>query len=316
MAELITNVELAAQSLRNSKLVAFATETVYGLGANALDELAVAKVFEAKQRPHFDPLIVHLASRSQLNDVVREIPDRAILLMDKFWPGPLTLVLPKQPEIADLVTAGLDTVAVRIPNHPLAQELLALANTPVAAPSANPFGRISPTNAEHVMQYLGDRIDYVLDGGSCQVGLESTVLKVTDEDALLLRPGGLPVEEIERVIGPVQTIKSSNDAIAQVAPGMLSQHYAPRTPLQVVEDWAAIKDRHRSAALLFSGSAPNGFQEIRVLSLSGSLTEAASCFFATLRELDESGVESIFAQQFPDEGLGIALNDRLNRAAK
>ncbi|WP_437223848.1 L-threonylcarbamoyladenylate synthase [Planctomicrobium sp. SH661] len=319
-AELTDNIELAAGRLKTGGLVAFATETVYGLGANALDVTAVAKVFAAKKRPHFDPLIVHIADVSEIETLVTDVPEVARTLMQKFWPGPLTLVLPKAPCVPDLVTAGLPGVAVRVPDHPQARELIRRSGVPVAAPSANPFGRISPTTAEHVMDSLGEQIDLVLQGGACRIGVESTVLHVLQgEVPLLLRPGGLPREAIEAEIGPIAVPTSEgDDGTAQVAPGRLLKHYAPRKRLLIVEDWTGIDASPSDGALsLQPFQASDRFGQVEVLSESGNLNEAAASFFAALRRLDENpGIDRIFATRLPDEGLGLALNDRLTRAAR
>lgn len=318
-ALLTTDVQLAAELLRAGKLVAFATETVYGLGGNALDPAAVAKIFEAKQRPTFDPLIVHLAAASDLSRVAQDVPDVAYQLIERFWPGPLTLVLPKQPCVPDLVTSGLPSVAVRVPSHPMAQELIRRAGVPIAAPSANPFGRISPTTAQHVLDLLADDIDAVLDGGPSQVGVESTVLLCQPDNTVqLLRPGGLTLEEIEAVVGPVagraQTVLDQH--VPQASPGLLAQHYAPRTPLRIVEHWedAPVGDTVGVLSLGPLASASR-YDAVEILSETGELTEATAHFFSALRRLDASGVELILAQRFPDVGLGRALNDRLQRAS-
>ena len=312
------DVARAARLLRDGKLVSFATETVYGLGANALDVHAVARVFAVKNRPHFDPLIVHVADRSWLTRIVSQWPETAERLAARFWPGPLTLVLPKTDLIPDLVTSGLPSVAVRMPSHPLALELLRLADVPIAAPSANLFGQLSPTCAEHVAERLGDQIDYLLDGGPCAVGVESTVLLLEPGRAVLLRPGGVTLEEIESVIGPVTLpacVTTSDQAAAQ-SPGMLPQHYAPRTPLAIVEDLSRVTNSER-CGLLTLRSLPNAsrFAMVETLSANGDLTEAAANFFAALRRLDAANVEQIVAMPFPNHGLGRALNDRLSRAA-
>src|SRR5579871_1590015 len=215
----------AAETLKRGGLVAIPTETVYGLAANALDVRAVAKIFAAKDRPFFDPLIVHLAELSWWPRVATEFPPMARKLAERFWPGPLTLILPKSDSIPDLVTSGMSTVGVRVPDHPLTRELLRLADVPAAAPSANPFGRLSPTTAEHVRRQLGDRVDFILDGGPCRVGVESTIVHVEGDVATLLRPGGVPLEEIEAVIGPVH-LSASSPQNAPAAPGMLDGHYA------------------------------------------------------------------------------------------
>ena len=313
------DVAHAARLLREGKLVSFATETVYGLGANALDVNAVARVFAVKNRPHFDPLIVHIAERAWLPRLVTSWPEVAERLATKFWPGPLTLVLPKTVLVPDLVTSGLPSVAVRMPSHPLALELLRLADVPVAAPSANPFGQLSPTRAEHVADRLGDQIDYLLDGGPCSVGVESTVLLLeSDGTVRLLRPGGVALEEIEALIGPLSQRSHTTTANNQAAPspGLLPQHYAPRTPLVVVNDIAKWTSPERCGLLtLQSHPAAHRFAAAEVLSASGNLTEAAANFFAALRRLDAARVERIIAEPLPNRGLGVALNDRLTRAA-
>lgn len=308
----------AARLLREGKLVSFATETVYGLGANALEVNAVARVFAVKNRPHFDPLIVHIAERSWLPRLVSSWTETAERLANRFWPGPLTLVLPKTELVPDLVTSGLPSVAVRMPSHPLALELLRLADVPVAAPSANLFGQLSPTRAEHVVERLGDQIEYVLDGGSCSVGVESTVLLMEPNRAVLLRPGGVSLEEIESVIGPIvlPSRETASNHEAAPSPGMLPQHYAPRTPLAVVEDLSQVGSPERCGLLtLQPHPSAARFAAVEVLSASGNMTEAAANFFAALRRLDAARVERIIATPFPNQGLGRALNDRLSRAA-
>ncbi|MFV0442621.1 MAG: L-threonylcarbamoyladenylate synthase [Planctomycetaceae bacterium] len=321
-AEISTDLARAAALLRAGQLVAFATETVYGLGTDALNVTAVARVFEAKQRPHFDPLIVHLAETRDVHNVVREFPPQAQELAQAFWPGPLTLVLPKRPHVPDLVTSGLPNVAVRVPGHEQARELIRLAGCPVAAPSANLFGRVSPTTADHVAEQLKDRIELILDGGPCRVGIESTVLDLSGSQPVLLRPGGVTLEELQQRIGPVYTqpaqIAESGDqsTSSAAAPGMLPQHYAPRTPVRLVCDWERLP-RHASAAALGFRHVhqPERFLASEVLSPGGDLREAAASFFAALRRLDRVCAEVILAERFPSEGLGVALNDRLSRAA-
>jgi L-threonylcarbamoyladenylate synthase len=325
-AETVHDSEIAraAAILRDGGLVAFPTETVYGLGANAFDERAVARVFEVKARPRFDPLIVHIAGINWIPRLTAEFPQVARQLAEKFWPGPLTLVLPKTSAVPDLVTAGRATVAIRVPGHPVALELLREANVPIAAPSANPFGRISPTCAEHVREQLGSQIDLVLDGGPCRVGVESTVLQLTPQGPLLLRPGGTTLEEIEELIGKVQ-VPSVSRAIqpgqGQVSPGMLPQHYAPRTALVLRTRDAASVDGgnlESSARLGLLAFCPcdqtSRFVHVEVLSVTGDLREAAANLFAALRRLDAAGLDLIVADSFPELGLGRALNDRLRRA--
>lgn len=311
---------MAAEMLRRGQLVAFPTETVYGLGADATNSDSVAGIFESKQRPEFDPLIVHVADIAAAEQIVADFPEVARKLAAEFWPGPLTLVLPKRPHISDLVTAGLPGVGLRIPKHPLAIELLQAVGRPVVAPSANPFGGVSPTTAGHVVDGLGGRIDGVLDGGPCDVGLESTVVSLMTDQPMLLRPGGLPIEDIEAVIGTVQRAVSdpSQDNAAQPAPGMLSRHYAPATMLRVIPiDDAAATIEGKRCGLLTHGEHPfpQGFEQIEQLSDTGDLRTCAANFFAALRSLDSANLDVIIARSFPATGLGIALNDRLRRAA-
>lgn len=316
---LTTNISLAAQVLVEGGLAAFPTETVYGLGANALSDAAVARVFEAKCRPRFDPLIVHIADPGWLPRLVSEVPATARMLIDRFWPGPLTLVLPKTSLVPDLVTAGLPCVAVRMPAHPAALELLRLVDLPIAAPSANPFGRISPTTAQHVMDSLDGRIDLVLDGGPCRIGVESTVVLLTESVSQLLRHGGVPVEDLEQVIGPVSRVPEIHDPMADQAipaPGMLKQHYAPRTPMRLRSqvtgsDLAGLR---LGALSLIDAQRDIPVQAFETLSDCGDLREAAASFFSSLRKLDAAGLDLIVAWPFPEIGLGRALNDRLTRA--
>lgn len=331
-----SEVERAAEIIRRGGLVALPTETVYGLGGDALNPLAVARIFEAKRRPHFDPLIVHIPDLSWLPRIVARSVPGLDALAAKFWPGPLTLVLPKTAAVPDLVTSGLSTVAVRIPSHPLALALLRAADTPIAAPSANLFGSISPTTAEHVREQLGDRIDDILDGGSCAVGVESTVLQLPDAadpeaplQPTLLRPGGLPVEDLEALLGPVVVAaKSQLDEAAAPSPGMLARHYAPRTPLRICDPDNLMWGPPPSPADAIECGRPllfgllslrpilnPAFSRCEVLSETGDLREAAAGFFAALRRLDEAGLDLIVATPFPETGLGRALNDRLKRAA-
>ncbi len=314
-----TDLKLAADLIRGGELVAFPTETVYGLGANALDPVAVAKIFEAKDRPHFDPLIVHVGRAADLETLVAEIPDVAKELAARFWPGPLTMVLPKTSRVPDLVTAGLGTVAVRVPDHPVAQALIREAGVPIAAPSANRFGRLSPTRAEHVLDQLGERIAYIYDGGPCRVGVESTVIDLTKSPPRLLRPGGVTLEDLKVAIGDIQYPGAAVDGTRETpaAPGMLAKHYAPRTRIVLVDSLDELPmDRQRCALLMFTPILEaNGFRAVECLSPTGDLRQAAANFFAAIRRLDDSGAGLIIALPFPNEGLGLALNDRLRRAA-
>lgn len=304
----------AAVILRGGGTVAFPTETVYGLGANALDAVAVARVFEIKRRPRFDPLIVHVSSVAEGQRLVRVWPAMADELTQRFWPGPLTIVLPKADVVPEIVTAGLSTVALRMPAHPLALELIERAGVPVAAPSANRFGGISPTTSDHVRAQLGGAVDLVLDGGSCRVGVESTVVGLAGDGPVLLRAGGTPVEEIEQVVGPVQ--RSGADPARPASPGQYSRHYAPRTPLSVCADWHDVALAGRSGLLTLGPPATEGpFEAVEVLSERGDVREAAANLFAALHRLDALGLDRIVAVRVPDAGLGLAINDRLRRAA-
>jgi len=314
-----TDIEFAAAVLRNGGLVAMPTETVYGLAADARNPHAVASIFAAKNRPTFDPLIVHLSDASCVADYAREFPSAAMMLAERFWPGPLTLVLPRRSAIPDLVTSGLEGVGLRVPAHPMALELLECCGCPLAAPSANPFGGISPTTAGHVAAGLGQVVDYILDGGPCAVGVESTVVSFMQPEPVVLRPGGLSIEAIADVIGPVKRAVSdpTKDDSAQPSPGMLSRHYAPRTPLRLIEpdEPAIVMSGERCGLLTWGSEANAGFASAINLSPTGDLHDCAAGFFAALRELDSCCLDRIIARKFPEIGLGVALNDRLRRAA-
>lgn len=324
MATIGTDLARAAQLLREGNIVAIPTETVYGLAADAFDEAAVLKVFAAKQRPSFDPLIVHIGQRDDVPRVVRELPPGAEALMDAFWPGPLTLVLPKQPAVPDLVTSGLDSVGLRMPAHPLTRELLGLLDFPLAAPSANPFGYVSPTTAQHVADQLGDRVPYILDGGPCSVGVESTILgwdagaddRPPDADRpgrwYVYRAGGIPLESIETVIGRMEPAVKQ---VLPVAPGMLESHYAPRKPVHVGDVPALLRRFAGQAVGVIAFRKEHPGHRCEVLSESGDLAEAARHLFAVLRDMDGSDCSVIVAEEFPEEGLGRAINDRLRRAS-
>ena len=314
LATIGNDINLAKQFLSQGKLVAIATETVYGLAGNALDEKAVLSIFEVKKRPSFDPLIIHTDSIDKLESYVIHIPEKAQELARAFWPGPLTLLLPKKLIIPDLVTSGLDHVAVRIPNHPLTLELLRQLDFPLAAPSANLFGYISPTTAAHVQAQLGEKIPYILDGGECGVGIESTIVGFIDDVPTIYRLGGLEISEIEKVIGKVNIMPHSSSN--PQAPGMLKSHYSPRKPffLKSKEEFADMNER--TGVLLFDQTNYNkNVKYQRILSKTGDLKEAAHHLFAYLRELDLMPVDEIWAEKVPDYGLGLAINDRLKRAA-
>lgn len=302
----------AARLLRAGELVAIPTETVYGLAANAFDADAVLRIFEVKRRPSFDPLIVHVGGMSTLAEVVREVPDDAQRLIDRFWPGPLTLVLPKSERIPDVVTSGLDTVGVRMPAHPLALEVLRSLDFPLAAPSANPFGYVSPTTAQHVMDQLAHEIPFILDGGPCAVGVESTIIGWEKGTPVLLRPGGVPMEAVAEALGRAVAHPSGTTA---VAPGMLASHYAPNKRV-IVGDVPSLLREHRGQRVgVISFSRDHGAAINEVLSPSGDLHEAARNLFTAMRRLDAGNAGLIVAEVFPEEGLGRAINDRLRRAS-
>jgi L-threonylcarbamoyladenylate synthase len=312
------SIRLAGKVIRTGGLVAFPTETVYGLGCDAMNPVAAAKVFEAKQRPQFDPLIVHIADRSQLDAVVTSQPPLAQKLMDAFWPGPLTIVLPKQSVIPDLVTAGLPTVAVRMPSHPVAQALIREAGTPIAAPSANPFGYVSPTTAQHVSDGLGSKVDLILDGGPCPVGVESTVVSLIGSQPELLRPGSISLEQLTAIIGPVHCRASDHDK--PIAPGQLTRHYATLTPLTILDSpvtQTVLEPGERAGLLLISppGEHEHRFAAVEVLSPASDMREAARNLFAALRRLDALQLDRIYAEPCKEVGLGMAIMDRLRRCA-
>jgi L-threonylcarbamoyladenylate synthase len=301
----------AAAALRRGELVAFPTETVYGLGADATNARAVAAIFEAKGRPRFNPLIAHVSDVTAVGRLGK-LTEHGWRLADEFWPGPLTLVLEKRPDcpVADLATAGLATVAVRVPAHPIAQRLLAAAGVPVAAPSANRSGHVSPTTAAHVAADLADRVVMILDGGPTAVGLESTVVDVTGKWPVILRLGGVSREAIAEVLGAPVELATGN-AHKPASPGMLARHYAPATRLRL----NAREVRDGEALLAFGPRMPAHAGPVVNLSASGDLAEAAANLFAALRTLDVAGATAIAAMPIPEEGLGEAINDRLRRAA-
>ena len=302
-------IAAAVEALRAGGLVAFPTETVYGLGADATADLAVAAIFAAKRRPSFNPLIVHVAETAMAAALAR-FDEHAMRLAHRFWPGPLTLVLPRLPTcpVSLLASAGLPTIAVRVPRHPVAARLLSRFGRPIAAPSANPSGRLSPTTAAHVAAALGDTIGLILDGGPTQVGLESTIVDLSGPSPVLLRPGGLAEEEIAAVIGP---LAAPDPAHGPKAPGMLASHYAPRLALRLRASTVAADE----ALLAFGPAVLPGAKATLNLSAAGDLVEAAANLFAFLHRLDESGAIAIAVMPVPEHGLGRAINDRLKRAA-
>jgi L-threonylcarbamoyladenylate synthase len=313
-----TDIAKAIEALRREEVIAIPTETVYGLAGNAFSEKALKKIYELKNRPRFNPLIVHVKDAGMLPAIVREIPPVAEKLAAVFWPGPLTLVLKKQPAISDIITAGLDTVAVRVPNHPLTLALLRSIDFPLAAPSANPFGAVSPTTAQHVYQYFDDKIEVILDGGECQRGVESTILGFENDQPLLLRHGAIMIEEIEKVAGKIKIAVQRQGSSPQ-APGMLPRHYAPAIPTFLTDDVPSLIKKFEGkkiGLLLFSRRMPaasNLTQEI--LSPQGDLNEAAHNLYAALLRLEQCHPDVIIAERVPDQGLGRTINDRLKRAS-
>lgn len=317
MANTGTDVKEAARLLTLGNVVGIPTETVYGLAANALNPEAVARLFEVKKRPSFDPLIVHVHSLNQVKDWVQIENPIFERVAEQFWPGPLTVLVKKTPAIPDLVTSGLPRVALRIPQHPLTRSLLRILDFPLAAPSANPFGYISPTTAQHVIAQLGKDIPYVLDGGPATIGVESTILDLDSSPPAVLRVGGTSVEDLQSVIGEIKVNIHSTDR--PESPGKLSSHYAPRIPLilgNIPELLARFADENCALLSFRKRYSPFIPEENQlVLSEQGHLNEAARNLFATLRILDTLPVDYILAEYLPDEGLGMAINDRLRRAS-
>ena len=305
----LADIAEGARILREGRLVAMPTETVYGLAADAGNDAAVARIFAAKNRPSFNPLIVHVPDTAAA-DRLGCLDARAVRLAKHFWPGALTIVVRRRrgARLSLLVSAGLDTVALRVPAHPVAQSLLRLCGIPLAAPSANRSGRVSPTAATHVQESLGSAVDLTLDGGPCPIGLESTVVELTRPVPRLLRAGGVPLELIEAELG---RLESAEDATRPASPGQLPSHYAPELPLRL-EATSVDADE---ALLAFGPNPPAGAHATLNLSVGGDLTEAASHLFDYLRNLDQSGARRIAAMPIPDHGLGRAINDRLRRAA-
>lgn len=311
------DINKAKEILLKNELIAIPTETVYGLAGNADNETAIKKIFTLKNRPLYNPLIIHLKSASSINDVAIEIPESALILADKFWPGPLTLVLKKQPHISDLITAGKQTVAVRVPNHALTLDLLDKLDFPLVAPSANPFGSISPTNAEHVYNYFGEKLTVILDGGECEKGVESTIIGFENKEPVLYRHGSISLEEIEKITGKL-SITTSNTS--PNAPGMLSRHYAPNTKTYLTNNISELVkyfDGKKIGLLLFKDQIQNkSIFHQEILSKSGDLNEAAKNLYAAMHRLDQNKLDVIIAQRAPDKGLGKTINDKLERATK
>lgn len=313
MAEIGKDIAKAKRILEEGDLVAIPTETVYGLAGNALNVSSIIKIFDVKERPHFDPLIIHVSDIVGAERYAENVPPTARTLMEHFWPGPLTVLLKRKGNIPDLVTSGLDTVGIRSPKHTITQQLLSELSFPLAAPSANPFGYVSPTKPEHVNEQLGDKIKYILDGGNCEVGIESTIVGFEESTPTIYRMGGLSIESLEHVIGKmnVQTYSSSNP----IAPGQLQSHYAPRKKVFVgkIEELLLKHASLRTGLLTFQTNFHQQFQFI--LSPSASLDEAAQNLFTALRALDKMPIDIILTELVPEEGLGKAINDRIIRAS-
>lgn len=312
-----TDLNMAMAALEKEEPIAIPTETVYGLAANAYSEKAIKKVFHLKNRPLNNPLIVHIKSISFLPEVAQDIPPAAFQLAEKFWPGPLTLLVRKNQRITDFITAGKDTVAVRVPNHPITLELLHQLNFPLVAPSANPFSFISPTKADHVFNYFKDELPIILEGGECEKGIESTIIGFENNQAILYRLGAISIEEIENEIGEVKILNQNNQD--PKAPGMLSKHYSPKTELllstKIEETIKNLPDK-KIGLLLFKNEIASTFPvKQEILSKKGNLPEAAKNLYAAMHRLDNQNLDIIIAEIFPNEGLGKSINDRLQRAA-
>jgi len=311
-----TDILKTSELLSRDAVVAIPTETVYGLAANALSEKAVIKIFEAKNRPFFDPLIVHIKKSDDPAKYVSLIPEIAKKLMDRFWPGPLTIVLPKTDIIPSIVTAGSDTVGLRMPSHPLVQQLLEIVAFPLAAPSANPFGYISPTTAQHVFDHLNGKIPYILDGGPSTVGLESTIIGFEGDEPIVYRLGGTSIEAIETITGKIKM--RINQSSNPLAPGQLKSHYAPAKPVLLGNIKALMQQNaNKKIGVISFEKEWNGNNIVQnwILSKTGSLEEAAIGLFKAMREADNADIDIILAEIFPENGLGRAINDRLKRAA-
>ena len=318
MIKISTDIDFAVQLLNNDKIIGFPTETVYGLAGNIFSKKAVNRIFETKQRPKFNPLIVHISKMEQLEQLATAIPENARFLAKAFWPGPLTLLLKKHPSVSDLITAGKPTVAVRIPNHPMALAILNAIDFPLAAPSANPFGKISPTSAQHVADFFPIEIEAVFDGGECQNGIESTIIGFDGDHVIVYRLGAVAVEEIEAVVGKVKVFTSDN--IAPNAPGMLKKHYSPNTNFVLTTDVEKEIEKHhnkRIGVLSFNKNYKSEFIAIiSVLSKNSDFKEASRKLYNVMHQLDKENLDIIIAEKFPDLDLGKSINDRLMRAAE
>lgn len=305
------SIKIAAKYIRDGKVVAFPTETVYGLGADALNSLAVAKIFELKERPSFDPLIIHIADLSDLKKLVHNPDERVYKLADKFWPGPLTIVLPKSGLVPDIVTSGLPTVGIRMPNNEIALTLIRESGCPISAPSANKFGRISPTTAAHVQKQL-PKVDYIIDGGKTTVGIESTIIELTEIGFRILRNGIITREDIEVVL-PFDASAGSEELSA---PGMMQSHYSPRKKFLIIDQSAQYNDKSKCGLISFSGELEDGFSKVIRVSEKRDLKDYAVNMFEAMHTFeDDADVDIILAEAVPEKGIGSAIMDRLKKAA-
>ena len=318
MSIISKDLNKAKQLLESDELVAIPTETVYGLAGNIYSETAISQIFKTKERPLFNPLIVHIPNSGYLSKMALEVPEKAKKLANAFWPGPLTLVLKKKPSVPDLITAGKDTVALRVPNHPLTLSLLEILDFPLAAPSANPFGNISPTRPEHVEKYFSKKINMVLDGGACKEGIESTIVGFQGDNAIIYRLGTISIEEIEDCIGPI-TLLNKKEVLPD-APGMLERHYAPETTTilssSILKTIASLANK--KIGLLSFGPKKN-FSEVSVeisLSETSNLEEAAQNLYNAMHQLDADDLDIIIIEKLPASGIGRSINDRILRATK
>lgn len=330
----VSKIRYAAQVLQDGGLVAFPTETVYGLGANALNVAAVEKIFKAKGRPSDNPLIVHVADKLSVEKLVSRIPDKASVLMDMFWPGPLTLVLDKLPIVPEIITAGLDTVAVRVPSHPIALALIREAQMPIAAPSANVSGKPSPTDSKHVINDLSGRVDVIIDGGNSDIGVESTVVDMVLDPPMLLRPGGITLEQLERVLGHVQidpalAKKNLDGIIIPRSPGMKYKHYAPKANVVIIEGEPRkialrinelvneFEGRNIKVGILATDETKHLYPESLTVSLGSRLSPEtiAANLFKAFRDYDKTDIQTIFAEAIDNSGIGLAIMNRMKKAA-
>lgn len=318
MSIISEDISKAVSLLKEDEIVAIPTETVYGLAGNIYSEKAIKAIFETKERPYYNPLIVHIPSKEYLSDIVTHVPEKAKLLADAFWPGPLTLVLRKKNSIPNLITAGKSTVAVRVPNHPKTLELLNQLDFPLAAPSANPFSSISPTTAQHVETYFKDSIKMVLDGGPCANGIESTIIGFENNEPIIYRLGSTAIEDIQAIVGEIE-IKNTKE-VAPDAPGMLERHYAPRTKTILTDNISAtlnLYNNKRVGLITFQSEINNPNIDVQIaLSKTGDLSESASKLYDVLHQLDKMHLDVIIAEKLPEYGLGKSINDRLQRATK